>query len=437
MSCVGCGPRLWQPQLPLSRLALSKRGAKARTGCRAQDTSTSEARGTADAEPRSEASHLNGTGVPSLKQEVPSYWQQVAHEVDDPETLKVVSIEFMAQVCAPVLARVVACARAQQGRHCSIRTDTARAVRHVTGREWPCNVCLARKSTDMATQHRIHMQALFNFTSCSIVSTAKMWAGDTAALVPLQATIGHFVLLFVLVQATQPTSGGHFNPMVSAVMAYWGELRASRLPWYIVAQMLGGVLGSMLQYRLLPVDMRDVAHAAVQVRPAQCLHCTACGDAAAFNTTPGCTVHVAVCETDRAASFNARARTSMCCTSADSLALCFVQAIPDNHTVLQGFMAEFAAAFVLIFLVCATALDKKGHPDRIPLVMALTIPLLLYTVAPVSSMCINPARAFGPAVAANFWTDHWVWWTAPFLGAFAAVVPYKYLSDREASESKS
>jgi Major intrinsic protein len=61
-----------------------------------------------------------------------------------------------------------------------------------------------------------------------------MWAGDTPALVPLQAAFAHFCLLLILVSATQPISGGHFNPMVSVVMAWWGELRASRLPWYVV-----------------------------------------------------------------------------------------------------------------------------------------------------------------------------------------------------------
>jgi glycerol uptake facilitator-like aquaporin len=113
-----------------------------------------------------------------------------------------------------------------------------------------------------------------------------------------------------------------------------------------------------------------------------------------------------------------------------------MQAIPDGHSVLQGCIGEFAAAFILIFLVCSTALDKKGNPQRIPLVMAITVPMLLYTVGPVSSMCINPARALGPAVASGFWQHHWVWWTAPILGALTAVLPYKYMSDWENRTSK-
>lgn len=114
-----------------------------------------------------------------------------------------------------------------------------------------------------------------------------------------------------------------------------------------------------------------------------------------------------------------------------------MQLIPPDRTVLQGFMGEAAAAFILIAIVCFTALDPKGDPKKIPLVMGITVPLLVYTVGPVSSMCINPARALGPAVASGVWDHHWIWWTAPFVGAFLACVPYRALLDAEAQESTS
>ena len=84
-------------------------------------------------------------------------------------------------------------------------------------------------------------------------------------MVPLQAAVGHFCLLLVLVSATQPISGGHFNPMVSMVMAIWGELRPTLLPWYVLAQCAGGVVGSSLQYSVLPESMQNKTFAAVQV----------------------------------------------------------------------------------------------------------------------------------------------------------------------------
>lgn len=40
----------------------------------------------------------------------------------------------------------------------------------------------------------------------------------------------------------------------------------------------------------------------------------------------------------------------------------------------------------------------------------------------VSGACLNPARAFGPAVMTNYWTYHWVYWLGPTDGDLVAVV---------------
>lgn len=82
---------------------------------------------------------------------------------------------------------------------------------------------------------------------------------------PWQVMAFHAALLYVLVGATQPISGGHFNPMVSTMMAVWGELPWRRLPLYIIAQVLGSSIGSAAQFSSLPASMQDIAHAGVQV----------------------------------------------------------------------------------------------------------------------------------------------------------------------------
>jgi hypothetical protein len=40
---------------------------------------------------------------------------------------------------------------------------------------------------------------------------------------------------------------------------------------------------------------------------------------------------------------------------------------------------------------------------------------------------MNPARALGPELVQNFWSDAWVYWVGPLIGAGLAALAYDRL----------
>ena len=73
---------------------------------------------------------------------------------------------------------------------------------------------------------------------------AEALAGGNVAIALLGNTLATGAILFVLITMLGPVSGGHFNPAVSLVMAGRGELSWRDALPYIVAQLIGGLLGA-------------------------------------------------------------------------------------------------------------------------------------------------------------------------------------------------
>lgn len=84
---------------------------------------------------------------------------------------------------------------------------------------------------------------------------AEQLSGGNVALALLANTLATVGGLYVLIEVFGPVSGAHFNPAVSAVMAWRGTLPWSALPSYVAVQLSGAVLGAWLAHGMfdLPV----------------------------------------------------------------------------------------------------------------------------------------------------------------------------------------
>lgn len=84
---------------------------------------------------------------------------------------------------------------------------------------------------------------------------AERLAGGNAAVALLANTLATVGGLYVLIEVFGPVSGAHFNPAVSFVMAFRGDLARSLLAPYVVAQLLGAMAGAWIAHAMFDMSI--------------------------------------------------------------------------------------------------------------------------------------------------------------------------------------
>lgn len=51
-------------------------------------------------------------------------------------------------------------------------------------------------------------------------------------------------------------------------------------------------------------------------------------------------------------------------------------------------------------------------------------------IGPLTGAALNPARAFGPAVASGYWVEHYVYWMGPLAGGVAGTLLAEYFFEK-------
>lgn len=84
---------------------------------------------------------------------------------------------------------------------------------------------------------------------------AERLSGGNVAIALLANTLATVGGLYILIEVFGTVSGAHFNPAVSAVMAWRGELPTSALLPYIAAQLIGAMLGAWLAHAMFDMTI--------------------------------------------------------------------------------------------------------------------------------------------------------------------------------------
>jgi aquaporin Z len=195
----------------------------------------------------------------------------------------------------------------------------------------------------------------------------------------LGVSLAFGLTVLTMAYAIGPISGCHLNPAVSVGLVIAGRFPASKLGGYIVAQVLGAILGAGILYVI------------------------ASGQAG-FSAASG---------------FASNG---------------FAEHSPGSYSMVAGLATEVVlTAFFLVVIVLTTS--KRAAPGMAPLAIGLCLTLIHLVSIPVTNTSVNPARSTGPAIFQASWAleQLWLFWVAPIAGAVLGGLLGKFLDRDEAA----
>ena len=168
-------------------------------------------------------------------------------------------------------------------------------------------------------------------------------------------------------------SGAHLNPAVSVGLAVSKRFPAAELAPYVIAQVLGGILGSAVLYIIA-------------------------SGKEGFQLSGGF-------------ASNGYGLHS-----------------PGGYSLLACLVAEVVLTFMFV-LVIHGATDRRAPAGFAGIAIGLALTLIHLVGIPVTNTSVNPARSTGPAVFVGGWAIHqlWLFWLAPIIGGAIAGLVYSGL----------
>ncbi|MEP3276596.1 MAG: aquaporin Z [Stappiaceae bacterium] len=174
-------------------------------------------------------------------------------------------------------------------------------------------------------------------------------------------------------------SGGHFNPAISVGLAVAGRFPASQLLPYIIIQVVGAILASLVLYVI------------------------ASGNA----------------DFSLAGGFAANG---------------YGEHSPGGYTLLSALVVEVVLTFFFLMIILGVT-GPKGNAAFAGLAIGLALTLIHLISIPVTNTSVNPARSTGPALFVGGWamSQLWMFWLAPMVGAILAGLVQRGVLDGDES----
>jgi aquaporin NIP len=120
---------------------------------------------------------------------------------------------------------------------------------------------------------------------------------------------------------------------------------------------------------------------------------------------------------------------------AAAAALLLLAAWPDQPAQLgatlptvgtaTALLYEAVMTAVLMFVIIAVATDTRAVGAGAAIAIGGTVALDAVFGGPITGASMNPARSFGPALAAGQWQDFWIYLAGPLAGAAGGALAYQ------------
>src|SRR5215468_3163087 len=203
---------------------------------------------------------------------------------------------------------------------------------------------------------------------CGSAVLAAAFPGLGIGFVGVALAFGLTVLTMAF--AIGHVSGCHLNPAVSVGLVVGGRFKASDLPAYVIAQVIGGALAAGTLYFIA-------------------------SGKTGFSTAGGM-------------ASNGYGPHS-----------------PAQYSLAAGFVTEVVMTGAFLFVIMG-ATDERAPKGLAPIAIGLCLTLIHLISIPVTNTSVNPARSTGPALVVGGWAleQLWMFWVAPLLGAALGAMAY-------------